>query len=63
VRERLLKIPELKIKKVKAKISALKNADEIFLTNSSYLVILVDEFLGRKLSKNLSKKIKYFFKA
>ena len=62
VRERLLKMPELKIKKVKAKISALKNADEIFLTNSSYLVILVDEFLGRKLSKNLSKKIKYFLK-
>jgi len=59
----LLKIPELKIKKVKAKISALKNADEIFLTNSAYLAILVDEFLGKKLSKDLGKKIKYFFKA
>ncbi len=57
VRERLLKMPELKIKKVKAKISALKNADEIFLTNSAYLVILVDEFLGRKLTKNVGGKI------
>ncbi len=63
VRERLLKTPEFKIKKVKAKISALKNADEIFLTNSAYLVIAVDEFLGRKKVKNFSKKINYFFGA
>lgn len=57
VRERLLKMPEFKIKKAKAKISALKNADEIFLTNSAYLVISVDEFLGRKLKKNVGRKI------
>lgn len=57
VRERLLKTRKLKIKKAKAKISALKNADEIFLTNSAFLVIPVDEFLGRKLEKKISKNI------
>ncbi|MBM3580213.1 MAG: hypothetical protein FJX34_05525, partial [Alphaproteobacteria bacterium] len=61
VRDRLLKMPELKIKKVKTKLSALKNADEIFLTNSLCLVLPVDEFLGRKLEKKLSKRIKVTF--
>jgi branched-chain amino acid aminotransferase len=60
VRERLLKTKEIKIKKTKAKISALKNADEIFLTNSAFLVILVDEFLGRKLVKSVGEKIRTF---
>ena len=61
VREKILKIPQkihaLKIKKVKAKISALKNADEIFLTNSSFLVLVVDEFCNKKLQKKFGKKI------
>jgi branched-subunit amino acid aminotransferase/4-amino-4-deoxychorismate lyase len=57
VRERLLKMPGIKIKKTKARLAALKNADEIFLTNSAFLVILVDEFLGKKLAKNVGEKI------
>lgn len=56
VRARLLKISPLGINEVEAKISALKNADEIFLTNSSFLVLSVDEFLGKKLSKNWGDK-------
>lgn len=58
VRERLLKTSGIKIKKVKAKISALKNADEVFLTNSTFTIVLVDEFLGRKLTKNIGKKVR-----
>jgi len=57
VRNRLLKISPYKIYQVKKNISALKNADEIFLTNSSFLVLAVDEFLGRKLEKKWSKKM------
>jgi branched-subunit amino acid aminotransferase/4-amino-4-deoxychorismate lyase len=52
VQERLLKISPIEIVRKKIKISALKNADEIFLTNSSFLLLSVDEFLGRKLQKN-----------
>ena len=57
IRKKLLEIPELKIKTVKARPSALKNADEIFLTNSAFLALPVDEFMGRKLQKNFGKKI------
>ncbi len=62
VREKLLKITSLKIKKVKVKISTLKNADEIFLTNSSYLILSVDELelnenYRRKLHKRIAKTI------
>ena len=52
---RLMKISPLKIFEVKKKITALKNADEIFLTNSSFLVLPIDELrIGerRKLQKN-----------
>lgn len=52
VRQRLLKISPVKIFEVEAKISALKNADEIFLTNAAFSLLPVDEFLGRKLQKN-----------
>jgi len=54
VRNKLLKISPIKIKEVKAKISDLKNADEIFLTNSSFLVLPVNELLlspGKKILK------------
>lgn len=57
VRKKLLKIAPQKIKIKKAKISALKNADEIFLTNSSFLLLPVDEFLGQKLQKNLGNQL------
>lgn len=52
IRRKLLKISPLKISTVEAKISALKNADEIFLTNSFFLVLPVDEFMGKKMQKN-----------
>ncbi len=64
VRQRLLKISPIKIKEVKAKISALKNADEIFLTNSSFLITGVDELANfhkekktKKLQKNLTMEL------
>jgi aminodeoxychorismate lyase len=56
-RERVLKSSKIEIKKVRAKISDLENADEIFLTNSAFLVIPVDEFLGKKLQTKWSKKL------
>lgn len=63
VREKILKMSLLKIKKVKAKISALKNADEIFLTNSAFLVLSVDKLdshkkSNKKLQKTFAKIIK-----
>lgn len=54
-RSKLLKTSSVKIFEVEAKISALKNADEIFLTNASFSVLPVDEFLGRKLQKNFGQ--------
>ena len=57
IRAKLLKISPIKIQEVEMKISALKNADEIFLTNSSFLLLGVDEFLGKKLQKNLSNHL------
>lgn len=56
IREKLLKISPVKIFEVEAKISALKNADEIFLTNAAFGVILVDKFLGKNLQKNFGQQ-------
>ncbi len=55
IRKKLLKISSIKIHEVEKTVSALKNADEIFLTNASFLVLSVDEFLGRKLQKDSGK--------
>ncbi len=52
IREKLLKNKSLKIKKLSAKISMLKNADEVFLTNTSFLILPVDEL---KVGKNVIK--------
>ncbi len=57
VREHLLKNSPIKIFEVEAKISALKNADEIFLTNSSLLILPIDELVLTKHTKKLQKKI------
>ncbi len=57
IRHRLLEISQFKIFEVAAKINELKNADEIFLTNSTSLAILVDEFDGKKLQKTVGKEI------
>jgi aminodeoxychorismate lyase len=55
IRAKLLELA--KIKEVKAKISELKNADEIFITNSSFLILPIDELaLGNSRIK-LQKKI------
>jgi branched-subunit amino acid aminotransferase/4-amino-4-deoxychorismate lyase len=60
-REKLLEISPLKITQVRQKISAIKSADEIFLTNASNLVMSVDELVyhknGKKTTKKLSKNI------
>ncbi|MBP7709896.1 MAG: aminotransferase class IV [Rickettsiales bacterium] len=58
VRKKLLKISPVKIFETEATAAALKKADEIFLTNSSFLVLPVDEFLGRKLQKNFGNEFK-----
>ena len=55
IRKKLLKISPIKIKEVKAKLNILKNADEIFLTNSSALIITVDELHWNKKIKKLQK--------
>lgn len=59
VRKKLLKISPLKIFEIKAKINSVKKAEEIFLTNSSSLVICVDELVffhqGKKIIKKLQK--------
>jgi branched-chain amino acid aminotransferase len=57
IRKKLLKNPQLKIKETKAKISALENADEIFLTNSSFLIVSADQFLGRKLKTTVGDEV------
>ncbi len=62
VRARLLKISPYKINSVKKGINALKTADEIFLTNSSFLILPVDDFLGRKLQKTWSEKLMIILK-
>lgn len=57
IRDKLLKISPHKIKLVKAKISDLKNADEIFLTNTSFLILAVDELVWKESGKKISKKL------
>jgi branched-chain amino acid aminotransferase len=60
VRDKILKKSFVKIKEVEAKISALKNADEIFLTNSSFLITPVDnlDFSKRKLQKVVGEALR-----
>ncbi len=62
VRARLLKISPYKINLVKKGVNALKTADEIFLTNSSFLILAADDFLGRKLEKKWSEKLAQILK-
>jgi branched-subunit amino acid aminotransferase/4-amino-4-deoxychorismate lyase len=59
IRKKLLKISPLKIFEIKARLNDLKSAEEIFLTNSSSLIISVDELVflnkGKKIVKKLQK--------
>jgi branched-chain amino acid aminotransferase len=57
MRKKLLKHSKLEIIETRKKISALENADEIFLSNSSFLILPVDEFLGRKLEKKTGSQV------
>jgi branched-subunit amino acid aminotransferase/4-amino-4-deoxychorismate lyase len=57
IRARLIKISSIKIIEKEAKLSELKNADEVFLTNSASLIIFVDEIdFGNGLIKKFLKK-------
>jgi branched-subunit amino acid aminotransferase/4-amino-4-deoxychorismate lyase len=57
IREALLELKDLKIKCGKFKISALKNADEVFITNSTLLILPIDKIAFR--NKKVNKETKY----
>lgn len=60
-RQKILQKFPLKINLTKAKLSSLYNADEIFLSNASFLVLAVDEIVFAnkkvKLQKNISHQV------
>jgi len=61
IREKILREFPLKINLVEASVERLSNADEVFLTNASFLVLAVDELvIGKKkikLQKDVSHQI------
>lgn len=57
LRKRLMALSPIKIVEIEADLSAIEDADEIFLTNSSFLILPVDVFLGRRLSQNIGSKL------
>ena len=57
IRKALLDITDLKIKCGKYKISALKNADEVFITNSTLIILPIDKIAFR--NKKDTNQIKY----
>lgn len=61
-RQKLLDISPFKITQKLANLEELKQADEIFLTNSSFLILPVDEFLQKELKKDLGLKLLNIFK-
>lgn len=64
IRDKLIKSKNFKIKTIEAKITALKKADEIFITNSNFLALSVDELrIGKdviKFSKTIGNKVLKF---
>lgn len=64
IRQKIINKFPLKTSLVKAKISALKNADEVFLTNSNLLVLSVDELFVEdqtiKYKKEITKTVLEF---
>ncbi|HLD76511.1 MAG TPA: aminotransferase class IV [Rickettsiales bacterium] len=64
IRQKIIK--KFKVNLVTAKLQSLQNADEVFITNSNFLVLNVDEidFAGKKIKykKNLGIKILDFIK-
>lgn len=61
-RQKLFEISPFKITEKMANLDELKQADEIFLTNSSFLILPIDEFLQKKLKKDLGIKLLNIFK-
>ncbi len=57
IRKALLELKDLKIKCGKFKISALKNADEVFITNSTLLILPIDKIAFR--NKKVNNETKY----
>ena len=47
-RQKIIDLSPIKIVKVRAKIDELLNADEVFITNASFGVIAVDQFMENK---------------
>jgi len=58
IRGALLELKDLKIKCGKYKISALKNADEVFITNSTYLILSIDKIAFRNKKETIEVKYK-----
>lgn len=56
-RQKLLKISPIKISEKLATISQLSEADEIFLTNSSFLIAAVNKFQNKILKTDISNKL------
>ncbi len=64
IRKKIIDKFSLKTNLVKAKINSLKNADEVFLTNSNILILSVDELVFgkeiKKYKKDLTKSVQEF---
>ena len=58
IRRALLELKDLKIKCGKYKISALKDADEVFITNSTYLILSIDKIAFRNKKETIEVKYK-----
>ena len=58
IRQALIELKDLKIKCGKFKISALKNADEVFVTNSTLLILPIDKIAFRNKKETIELKYK-----
>ena len=58
IRQALIELKDLKIKCGKFKISALKNADEVFVTNSTLLILPIDKIAFRNKKETIEIKYK-----
>jgi len=60
-REKIIKLSPLKIEEKLAKLSELKKADEIFLTNANLLLQPISSFNNKVLKKDIGLKLKKIF--
>lgn len=56
IRQKLIEISPFQIYETKATLETLEQADEIFLTNSTFLALSINEFMGKKLPNNFGKE-------